>query len=318
MIRKFLFGFLIVNFIFLIFAEDNLNCNWVPQTTCNSNDAVLYANSNVFNNAPVQPLEFMSSHTSISGNSNYDTALCCTSPLNGNVDRLSFYGSPTTDALCPVANQPLFYLTGPINGIVGLNFTPGTHNTVVCADLPSTASYANIVVHDTDFYRDRGYQCLFRISNETNGRVSSCDGRFGFGLSGQYPYAIWAKLIEADSSLRCNADCTSNLDNRVYSACTTVIPACYIVPSACDGSLYGGWVELPTSPTDAYGNHETQIHCESPWTQTRLNPEYIESIDGASIRVEAVDGTCENILSQEYSVIVDNIPYKMNVYICSN
>jgi hypothetical protein len=315
--KIFFLVFLLLNVMTLTFAEENLQCNWVPQGSCALNDSVLYAHSGVFNNNPnSQPNEFMSSHVSTVGNSNYDTALCCTSPLNIVDDRLSFYNSPTSNAQCPNTDQPLFYSTSSSNGIIGLNYTSNV-DTVFCADLPTTAAYANFVLDNTNFYEGRGYQCVFRVSNETNGRISSCDATAGsFGLF-QYDYAVWARLIEADSSLICNADCTSKLDNRVYSSCSSQIPVCNDVPDVCDGSLYGGWVAYPNGDIDSYGTHKLQIKCEDPWSQIRTNPEYIESTADSGILVESIDGTCTDILSQEYSVLVDNIPYKMNVFICN-
>ncbi len=327
MFRKILILALLLQLCSTLFAVENLECNWVPQSSCDPRDAIFYAHSTIFNNnVNGQPNEFMSSHVSLVGNSNYDSALCCTSPLNVVSDRLSFYGEATTNNQCTNNDQALLFLTNNTNGILALNesYNPAFHNYVICADLPQSASAARFEIDNTDFYKDRGYQCVFRLSNITNGRVSSCEGRYGFG-SNQYSFAIWAKLIESDSSLRCNADCTSNLDSRVYSSCAQRIPACYNVPSACDGSLYGGWVELPADrdgdgldDIDQFGNHRLQINCEAPWDKERINPEYVDSNSQSNIVVDSVEGACKNILSQEYSVLVDNIPYKMNMYICSN
>jgi hypothetical protein len=317
--RNLIIFMLFLNFLSFAFAAETLRCDWVPQASCTQNDSVLYTHSNVFNNAPnSQPFEFMSSHVANQGNFNYDVALCCTSPLNVVDDRLTFYDSPTTNGLCPNNDQPLFYATNYTNGIIGLNYT-SDHNTAFCADLPTTAAYANFELDNTNFYEGRGYQCVFRVSNETNGRISSCNATYGSFNNFQYEYAVWARLIEADSSLRCNSDCTSKLDSRVYASCSSQIPVCNDVPDTCDGSLYSGWVAYPTGPfdIDAYGTHKFQTRCEAPWKQTRVNPEYIEPTEDLGILVESIDGICTSILSQEYSVLVDNIPYKMNVFTCN-
>ncbi|MEC8221097.1 MAG: hypothetical protein VX028_03405 [Nanoarchaeota archaeon] len=322
MLKRIFSLILLFQIVSFAFAAENLQCEWKPQDQCAQNDTVLHVHSNVFNNAPnSQPSEFMSSHVSIFGDSNYDTALCCTSPLNIVEDRLSFYGEPTSNNKCTNNDQPLFFLTNYTNGIVALNetFNSAIHNTVICADLPTTASAVRLEIDNTSFFEQRGYQCLFRMSDDINGRVSSCAAEYSdFGITGQYPYAVWAQVIESDSTLRCNSDCTSKLDNRVYSSCALRIPSCFDVPEACDGSLYGGWVDLPTTPVDVYGNYKEQINCEAPWTETRLNPLYIEPTEDSSILVESVEGECQDIISQQYSVLVDNIPYKMNIYICNN
>lgn len=304
-----------------VFSNNLLNCNWVPSSSCPDNrDSLLFVSSSSFNNSVhSQPNEFMSSHISTTPIKSYDTSLCCTLDTNTEDDRLTFFEESTTDKFCSGGHDPLIYLSNLTNAIVGINYSSLYHSSVLCADLPDSLSYADIGVSNTNYYKDRGYQCLFRVNNVSNGRVSSCSASYFKPLLGfeEYSYAIWLRVFESTNSLRCNADCTSKIDSRVYASCASKVLACKAVPSACDGSLYGGWVELPSSTQDVYGNYQYQIKCEAPWTQTRINPEYIDPNESGVINVVSSDDSCSEIISQEYSVLVYNIPYKMKVYVCN-
>ena len=164
----------------------------------------------------------------------------------------------------------------------------------------SLFSRLNIFASSED-YSFAGYSCLYRTSNLLNGVVSSCDATFDG--SKKYSTVVWAKLIENSDSLKCNSDCTSKLDGRVYSGCGAKVSTCTKVSPSCDGSVYGSWVKY-----DQY----TEVLCAEPWLTTRQTAFTTESIE-----VTSINNKCSNIIQKKYSVILNNELVTMSVYVCN-
>ncbi len=287
-----------------IYSTDNL-------FSCGFNTGIgadfIYANGNFFE--PGFPDRVLSSNVAIHSDSNYNMTMSCSiNSLNLDNLKTSFELNDGND--CPNGGQDLFYLTSDTNARIGFplvntkinpSFNYSHYSYKLCVDLPDEFSSIDIFISDDDKYKYAGYQCLFKSSDLINGKISSCDSEYAG--SNQYDFTIWARLYENLNSLKCNSDCTSVLDNRVYSACSQKVSTCNGVPQSCDGSLLGAWVNL---------NDNFEIKCEAPWGEVSRSNIYTDK----NIEVSDVDNKCLNLISKKYSVILDNELVTMNVYVC--
>ena len=157
-------------------------------------------------------------------------------------------------------------------------------------------------------YMNLGYECMFRVSSTVNGLISDCNA--SFDGSNIYDYTLVGRAEENINNLRCNDDCTSRLDGRLYSSCGSFLTECSAVPDACDGSIYGGWIQDPL-------NASQEFQCSAPWDNYRVNIYTDESGSSSSLKVESTN-ECSSLVDREYQVMIDNELVKMHVYICGN
>lgn len=289
-------------------ASNLLECDF-KSGVCSGNEvALFYANKNMYD----ADGKVLNSPISINTDSNYDKSLCCriTNPTLGNlvVATENFDGSEAQMS-CSNGGEDLMYYTSDTNSRVGFPTSDVFNKTFfskkLCVKLPDTLSNLDILVSDDSNYKNIGYSCLYKTKTlESNGVVSDCSATY-FGGE-QYSYTVWGKLNENIESLKCNADCTSKLDTRVYSSCSQKVSACSGIPEDCDGSLYGGWVNLESDPSK-------QVQCSSPWNNYRENV-----FTSIKLEVSSVDEKCSNLIKRKYSVILDNELVTMSVYICGD
>jgi len=284
------------------FASDILTCNF--KSSCDTDEtAFIYANQN-FNTSSGLVL---SSNVAISSYVGYSKPLCCKVNIASdetNLAKLNVSYIPTS-TVCPNGFEDLMYLTSNENARVGItqNITDFSHYShKMCVGIPTQFSKLNILVSTND-YTFAGYDCLYRISNVTNGVISDCSATFN-GVS-TYPNKVWAKLTENVDSLKCNEDCTSKLDGRVYSSCGSKIVSCNLVSPQCDGSIYGSYVK------DSTGNYE--IECSAPWTNIRNL-----AFTNQKVEVVSTNNKCSNIIQTKYSAMLNNELVSMMVYVCKD
>lgn len=280
------------------FAAELLSCEWGGSYL--SNELLFFANNDFTNIMGSSSGTVLSSPIAFSEDTHYDLPLSCNSPLSEPGDELTFYESE--DPTCS-GDEVLLHFTGETNALASLEYNSSKHEYSLCAKLPTSISAVDIVISQDKNYEDIGYTCLFRTSNNDSGRISSCDAEFNSGQT--YDYTVWARAFQSTASLSCNLDCSSNIDNRVRVGCAQKVDSCQRVPSVCDGSLLNSWVKY---------NDSHQIKCSKPWDEFRENP--LDS--GSNIQVETNELDCPNVISQDYSVILDNEPVKMKVYVCSD
>lgn len=316
MIKKLILFLVLLSFFSFGFSADYFECGIKPVSDCNPSTGVnlFYVNHNFMRDGKI-----LSSNVALASDSNYNYGVCCeiSNPDLGLLD-VSYVNvsdaCPDSDEDINTKEYDVMHFTGNINSRTGLPFIDNVKSSIddsyfsekVCVGLPKEFSTISIVATESgDMYRSfSGYKCLYRTNDLTNGLVSSCDASFNYG--NQYKYTVWAKLQENDNSLQCNADCTSKLDNRVYTACGTKILTCSRVPDDCDGSLYGAWVNVNNDPN-------VQVQCSAPWTNTKEN-----IFTDEKIVVDTVKNECSNLIKRKFPVTVDNELITMNIYVCGD
>ena len=284
---------IILGLIILLFSitsvySNSLDCNY-RMGSCNADETLLlYANSDLSSHVKSADLS----------RSPYQYSVCCSSPYTG----LSF-DTVSTSSSCGPNQQELLYYTSNTNARLALDYNSSHHTDKLCFQIPEEFSNLDLEIGNAERYQNAGYDCIFKISDERNSHISSCDATFNSG--DQYQYSVWGRLVENQNTLVCNSDCTSRLDGRVYSACSSKIQSCSNVPIVCDGSLLGAWVSLG----DGTGR---EIQCSPDWTNTRD-----EVFTEVELEVTSSSADCENIISTERTVLVDNEPVVMTIYVCS-
>lgn len=309
--KKYLFSYLafVLMLSCSVFASTSLDCDF--KTTCDSDEAAfLYANGNFVGlNGAV-----LSSNVAVNFDSiNYNKTLCCKSQY-GQLG-VTFI---SVNSEC-VEGDELMYFTNDSNARVRfpefeiLNDRPfgllneSNYLYKSCVEKPEEFGLFDIIASDRD-YSTIGYTCMYKINDLENGMVSGCDASFGLG--NKYKYTVWGRLWEDVSSLKCNADCTSKLDGRVYSACATQVQACKYVPTTCDGALLNSWIP----EVDGTGNLTgSEVYCASPWDVTRSKIFTNEPID-----IQSEESKCENIVGKSFPVVLDNKQVNLRVYVCED
>lgn len=302
MIKKIAFLIVLLFSIQVVFST-SVSCQF-RENICQSGETpIFYANDNFFQENPLNPLKPLSSPMELPGfpRSNfYSKPLCCSSPHGS----LNFEFKSNSQS-CSDGSEEIMFFTNYTNGRV--SFAPSTDTYYrTCVTSPENFSSFDIKVNDSLIYQRAGYSCIYRVSNFTNAHISSCDAKFDNGKT--YKYAVWARLFENTNSLRCNSDCTSKLDSRVYSACSSKVRGCELVPTACDGSIYGGWVKVP--------NSSYEVQCSAPWDNYRA-----EIFTNEAVNVEGAsneEDSCQNIISKKYNVFIDNEQVVMKIYVCED
>ncbi len=278
------------------FSLDTITCSWDYGACNGQNEHSIFYISNLTDsqgyvlNSPVESSE----------EKGFNKQLCC-STSNDQLD-FSTVSSPDT---CDYTS--FMYISNDKNHRLAFNssdpeFSFAKYTSTLCVKKPPiTSDFFDIQLARTDSsYGDKGYQCLFRVSSDINGLVSDCNATFNGNQ--MYDYTVWSRFFEASGDLDCNLDCTSRSDSRVYRACGQLVPECSAVPSECDGSLLGAWVD--------YGL-DKEIQCSDPWIKTR------EKRNLESLNVISTSNDCPNLISNSYTVLLNNEPVTMKVYICS-
>lgn len=307
MIRKFFLA--VLGLMFLVFSVSSTNlftCEFKTGNCGVNETAFFYASPDFFpDDGGPEPDKVMSSHVRLSYNDDYNKALCCklNDPMGQSLGLVNFNHIPVGDS-CATGAKDLVYYTGDTNARLAfrssLLFNQPFYSHKTCVEIPDDFSGIDIFVSDED-KSYLGYSCIFKVSGLENGVVSSCDGTFNGG--DQYNHTVWARLWEDVSSLKCDSDCTSRLDGRVYTACAGQINICSDMPLVCNGALLGSWV----------WNGSTEIQCSSPWTNTR---DVVFTQE--DLKVESSASDCSNIIVREYPVLLDNELVNMKVYICAD
>lgn len=290
--------------IVLSLSYATIACEFKP--TCGSGEAqFLKASSDYIDSFG----KILSSPVSGAGVSSLlDRSLCCSSPYG----QIAFETKPIASACSPdYLQQPILYLTADTNARVSKDNT-AMMTQKICARIPNTFSQYTIEVGDDTRYAKAGYTCMFKVNNITsdinnpagNGLVSDCGATYNSGK--QYMYSVWGKLWENVDTLQCNSDCTSKLTGRVNVACSTKVSSCSGIPTECDGSLLGAWVQSAIDSTK-------EVLCSPSWTETRQR---VFSDDGIKVNSHADD--CQTIIKKKYTVILDNEQVVMNVFLCQN
>lgn len=298
-----------------VYSDDNLlSCDF-KQGLCAADETTLFYAHNDFYQ-PGEPLNILSSNVAVTHSSNYDKSLCCkinNDDLNNDLST----DIENSGNSCLNNGQLLMYFTEETNSRVGfleaINFDITQYSKQLCIKLPDAFSNFQIKVNDLNFGAI-GYTCLYKTNELTNGHVSSCDATFDNGIETvSYNYTVWGKLWENLDSLKCNSDCTSKLDNRVYSACSQKISNCN-VPISCDGSLSGAWVPYDANGDGIIDSTETsETQCSAPWSNIRT-----QVFTNDVLKVETLDDKCINLVKREYSVMYENELITMNIYICED
>ena len=288
-------------------ADTSLNCEF--KVSCGENEVpFLYANKNFHNIHG----DILSSNVAISKDVNYDKALCCKSQY-GDL-KVNFINS--TDN-CDEGDELMFF-TQDKNARVRFKeetesgtgfktFDLSNYNYKSCVVKPEKFALFDIIASDRD-YGMSGYTCMYKINNLENGLVSDCDATFD--TSSKYKYTVWGRLWEDTSSLKCNSDCTSKLDGRVYSSCVTQIEECRNVPDVCNGALLNTWVPVYNSTG---GLTDEEILCAPSWDSVKE-----KTFTNEAIEVKGIEGKCENVVSKNFPVILNNNKVNMRIYICED
>ena len=208
--------------------------------------------------------------------------------------------------VCGEDINEIMYFTGDSNARVSRSYNSAFHTKVLCANFDQSDGVMHLVWNDKDL-SSRDYACLFKTNDINNGLSSSCAADYNSG--DQYLYSVWGILFDSIDSLNCKADCSSKLDNRIYSICSAKIKSCSDVPLDCDGSLYGSWVKYLSDPTV----QNTEIQCSAPWNNFRTS-----KFTNTTLQISTIEGACENLIKIEYPFILDDEQIKMGVYVCSD
>lgn len=275
----------------------------------------------------------LSAHVSIN-NSYYNkflnqgfNILCKGKNSNGEVS-FTIKDKQTTDLVCDGEEQELMYFTGDENARVARTYVQGFHEKVLCGDFAKIDGVMNIVWNDQPL-RNYDYGCLFKTNAQENGLISSCDATYSSG-NDKYDYTVWGILFDSVDTLNCRSDCTSKIDNRIYSFCSVKIKTCADVPMNCDGALVGSWVYFNatheircgfnpndpnggTTPTGSEVLADGSSSGSNPWKVFRQN-----LFLGVDLDVISTDSDCPNLIKTEYPVLFNNEQVIMNIYVCSN
>ncbi|MFP4401705.1 MAG: hypothetical protein ACLFPL_00595 [Candidatus Nanoarchaeia archaeon] len=294
------------------------SCEFIDRpdfSTCSgpSSDIAFYSNGDFtpdseFINA------VMSTESETPSGAEYQQALCCTAESEVEIDfEYRYDGNRCEES----GNQFEFgFFNSLHNSKLSLNYSEDYNNSI-CLNVDNE-EFASLDVKLVDESSSNlglaGYNCMYRFgsgyhstpSDVMNAKLSTCDAQYSpsLGSTQKYPFLVYARLTPNIDSSTCNADCTSTVDNRIYSGCGATIQACQSTPVQCDGSLKGQWV--PYDDT-------REILCEQPFDKFRETSRTTQEIE-----VRSGDNTCRDIIKQEYDVLVDSETITMSVYICND
>lgn len=306
---------LILLFSFILLSVTSANaierldfqCTYTETSSCSAGVPLFTAAGNLSANIMTS---LYSSGPSFSNS--YTHKICC--EAGSDTDDVSFtvkekaneddYPCYTPDSGFEEGTNEVMYFTDSINARVSREYDSDYHNATLCANFAKPGGIMHILWNDQD-YTPQGYECLFKTNDVENGHVSSCDAKFD--TTGRYDYTVWGLLLDDIDSLNCKTDCSSKLDNRIYSICKVKVPTCRDVPLECDGSLKGAWVKYERPDT----GESVEVQCSAPWNNYRSRVFSNESI---SVTTEV--NSCDNLIKIEYPVLLNNEQVVMNLYMC--
>ena len=106
-------------------------------------------------------------------------------------------------------------------------------------------------------------------------------------------------------SLRCNSDCTNNMDGRIYFGCALKNPSyCSNVPQECNGKIKGTWAEEGTS---------YEVKCQIPFNEKR-----IKRFTGQKAEINFEGEKCENIVKDSIPVKFEGQFIRMVFLMCAD
>lgn len=319
--KKFLLFILFFLSIILVFFSSSVSngfstglfsCRF-SQTSGPSSSAIFYANKNFYQNTVYasssinDSSNLLNTKTQLGYDSNYDFGFSCQLNLvdvSSQSTKLVFQTVSASSA-CPIGTTALFYYTGTTNSKIAINVIPSDlsyYTNKTCIGVPNQFSGIHIKVSKKSLSL-AGYSCLFRLNSLNNSVLSSCNSIFDFG-NNKYKYVVWAKIYQNSNSLVCNNDCTSKLDNRVYTSCSNKLSQCSYVPKVCNGALLNSWVKY---------NSTAQIQCSAPWNVMRTT-----LFTNSTLEIHSLNNTCSNFIVNKYPVMINNQLVTMNIYICQN
>ena len=292
--------------------SQTFKCEFIDQSqfssclSSNTSDIAFYASGNIdadniFNSK-------VSLHNQTPSGVDYTKALCCRSDFD---DVKIEFKNKLGGASCGEDNEFEFaFLQSEYNSKLRLE-PDSNYDISICLKSDERFADLDIKIDEIDSGFDAvGYSCLYRFGSgysdattyKHNGKVSSCNT--DITTYGKYPFAVFARLVQNIGSLICNNDCTSELDNRIYSACEDKIQSCSSIPLQCDGSLNGAWVNFDST---------REVKCKKPFNEFRQ-----KSSTNAQLLVETDSDTCENVIVKKYNVLLNQQTVSMNIYVCGD
>lgn len=292
---------------------ENIACTWEAPGVCPIDHVVLNAHGSpifhdVFSGALISSqVDLGNAITRIPIDGNYNEVLCC-DPSKGILE-FWYDSNPNCGT-----GYSIVHLYNETNSRVAHEdaYNPAIHNHTICVEYTEAFSHLDLYVSNQEvfaqLYEDMGYTCLFRFSSNLNAHIGDCDSLFAPAPGTPYKYSVWMRIKENVDNLKCNTDCTSKLDGRVYSECSQKIRECRGITPLCDGSLYGSWVDIDK---DLDGIMDAELQCSDPWNLTRAK---VFSQD--LVMINTTD-ECPNVVKETYSAMIDDQIVTMNVFICS-
>ncbi|MFT4244882.1 MAG: hypothetical protein ACMXYB_05505 [Candidatus Woesearchaeota archaeon] len=284
-------------------------CEFIPTSQVSSqcsgplNAVAYYASGSLTNEG-----ELINAKASTTSATGYDYAMCCTSGHDVNIDFNVREGSACLDT-----EYSFSFLSGLTNAKLSLERNSNYPHSI-CLEADESTGSLDIRIENQNSpsandWELVDYSCMYRFSNANptdytiNSKISSCDAKFSSNQ--QYPFVVFARLTPNIETTTCNPDCTSRLDGRIYTACASQLASCDFVPMQCEGSLAGQWVRF---------DDQRDILCQSPFDQFRTSQQ-----SDSEILVETDDpNSCDDILVEKYTVIIDRELVTMNIYICND
>jgi hypothetical protein len=297
--KKLLFLFIVI--LNIAFVNATLSCGFFNNNCPSDYDKLFGVSGNLAHSDDFVDStgEIISAHVGFTDET-YRKFYCC-KPVIGN---LGFESVPINEN-CPEGSSQLFYMSDYDSARIAISPSViGQYQYKLCYSVPNRFGMLDIKTGDID-YSTFGYSCMFRIDStigdgKINGLVSSCDATYS-GLN-KYKNIVWGRLIENFDSLKCNNDCTSKLDNRVYVNCGLKVQECSNVPVSCEGSLLNVWVKH---------NSTHDVKCGPPWDEYKLTQR-----PDAKLKIES-NGVCRNLLYRNYPVRVNNELVNMIIVSCN-
>lgn len=288
MLKSFYFILLVLS-LSTVYSADILTCTYKLSDTCNDEERLFFASSNLSANVKID--------NSLPA---YSYSICCKS----NATEVKFSVEPKINSTitCP-KNSPLLYFTGNTNARVAKIYNASHHNYALCYEVPDK-SYALSINFVPKEGLIKDFQCLFRTNAMQNGHISSCDASFNSGNT--YQYSVIAQLFAGMDVLSCNFDCSNKLTGRIDYACSLKMPqTCSNVPAQCSSSLPNSWVSY---------NQTHEVQCSSPWNNYRS-----KAFTNEALVVETSSlNSCANLIKIPRSVFLNNEVVTMNIYVCQN
>ena len=280
-----------------------INSSEFSACTGSDKDIAFYASGNDLSSNLLNAK--VSLHPTSPGGGSYSKALCCSSDFAG--VNINFHNRNT----CQDGEFEFAFLQSEYNSKLKLE-SDSNYNITICLESDEQFADLDIKIDNVNSgYDTVGYDCMYRFGSgytsigglEHNGKVSSCGAEYlDLATYNKYPFAVFARLVQNINTLVCNNDCTSTLDNRIYSDCADKVQTCSNIPLVCDGSLDGAWVKY---------DDEREVRCQKPFDQFRKL-----QVSDQELNIDAEQNECEDVVVKKYNVLLNQESVTMNVYVC--